>query len=95
MDLDIEVISCDFEVALINSITEQFPETFIAGIYFFYIHIFQFLLLGCLFHFKQALRRKMIKCKIPHNEILSAMVPGMIDLLCLVPPDEILLKGRS
>ncbi|POM79243.1 Hypothetical protein PHPALM_3130 [Phytophthora palmivora] len=46
--LDPAHIVCDFEFAMIKAVKDQFPDSRIVG---------------CLFHFKQALRRKMLKLK--------------------------------
>uniref|UniRef100_H3GKY8 MULE transposase domain-containing protein n=1 Tax=Phytophthora ramorum TaxID=164328 RepID=H3GKY8_PHYRM len=49
MNMSPGTISCDFEQALINAVGDQFPDSTITG---------------CLFHFKQAIRRRMIKLHI-------------------------------
>jgi hypothetical protein len=49
-------------------------------------------IIGCLFHFKQALCRKMIKLGIPDDEVKYCMRKGIIDLLTAIPKDD-LTKG--
>ncbi|KAG3002601.1 hypothetical protein PC120_g19644 [Phytophthora cactorum] len=51
-------ISCDFESALINAVRDQFTETRV---------------IGCLFHWKQAIRRKMVELRFPANQIVEVM----------------------
>jgi hypothetical protein len=46
-------------------------------------------LIGCLFHWKQAIRRKIIKLGIPDDEVKFAIMRGVIDLLTIVPKDEV------
>ena len=50
-------------------------------------------LIGCVFHFKQALRRKMIKLRIPDDQISFAMMEGVGDLLYVLPTEEVGMKG--
>ncbi|EGZ14737.1 hypothetical protein PHYSODRAFT_333073 [Phytophthora sojae] len=57
-------VVCDFEFAMITSVQNQFPESRIVG---------------CLFHSKQALRRKMMKLKITEDEVDLTMREGCID----------------
>ncbi|KAF0989255.1 hypothetical protein HZS_5593 [Henneguya salminicola] len=59
-------ITIDFEKGLISACVKQFKNT----------HI-----IGCLFHYKKALRRKLIKLRIDIEEIAEAMKPGMVDRL--------------
>ncbi|POM60737.1 Cleavage induced Hypothetical protein [Phytophthora palmivora] len=56
----------DFEISLIKNVQAQFPNAEV---------------IGCLFHFKQALRRKMKKLCIPDNEVRVAMGKGVLDML--------------
>jgi len=44
---------------------------------------------GCLFHFKQALRRRMEKLGIPEAEIKFAMRKGEVDLLTVIPIEDL------
>jgi MULE transposase domain len=67
-------ITCDFEMALLNALKEQLPNASIVG---------------CLFHFKQALRRKMKRLYIPEAEISQAMKKGKIDILTTIRTDTI------
>jgi hypothetical protein len=67
-------ITCDFEKALILAIHEQFPETMV---------------IGCLFHFKQALRRKLVKLGISAETISFAMRKNMLDSLTTTPLKQI------
>lgn len=71
-------VTCDFELALIKAVIEQFPRANIVG---------------CLFHWKQALRRKMLDLKISRERIAYAMKPGKLDVLTVVPADEELDKA--
>ena len=65
----------DFEKALINAAKTQFPEGF---------HV------GCLFHLKQAWRRHLIvKLGFLAAQIKLAMEVGTLDLLCIIPQDEV------
>jgi len=51
-------IVCDFEAALIQAVQVQFPNADI---------------IGCLFHFKQAIRRRMRRLAIPEQGATIAM----------------------
>ncbi|KAJ8562027.1 hypothetical protein ON010_g7654 [Phytophthora cinnamomi] len=62
-------VVCDFESALIEAIPTQFPNAIV---------------LGCLFHLKQALRRAMKKFLIPEEECCIAMTRGVVDMLTVV-----------
>lgn len=88
--LNIDKIHVDFEKGLINSIKSQFPKSKIIGRPF---KEFFFTLLGCLFHWKQAIRRKLTNLRIPKEEIVFAMNPGVLDILTIIPEDEILSIG--
>jgi hypothetical protein len=63
----------DFEKGLINSLRAVFPKA---------------RLVGCLFHFKQALQRKMKKLGINEKEIQFFMKPGNLDILCIIPIEQ-------
>ena len=52
-------------------------------------------LIGCLFHFKQALRRKMIKLGIPEEEVKFVMQKGVIDLITVIPVEHLNPKGTA
>ncbi|KAE9055994.1 hypothetical protein PF006_g32815, partial [Phytophthora fragariae] len=67
-------IVCDFEAALMDSLQTQFPNAIV---------------LGCLFHMKQALRRAMKRYAIPEEECLIAMTHGVLDTLTVIQHDHI------
>ena len=69
-DLDPSYIGVDFERALFTNVSNHFPEA---------------KLIGCLFHFKQAIHRKMKQLKFPDKEVDYAMRRGVIDLLTVIP----------
>jgi len=71
-------IHCDFEIGLINAIKEQFTEIKVVG---------------CYFHFKQALLKKMKEIGIPAEERSLAMKEGVLDVLTVIPHEEIETKG--
>uniref|UniRef100_H3H7V2 MULE transposase domain-containing protein n=1 Tax=Phytophthora ramorum TaxID=164328 RepID=H3H7V2_PHYRM len=71
-------VLCNFEAALQQGVRGYFPSAFIVG---------------CLFHWEQALRRKTISLGIPADQISLAMKPGSLDTLTLVPEDLILCKA--
>ena len=50
-------------------------------------------IVGCLFHFKQAIHRKLKELAISSEEIVFFMRPGMLDILTLIPPEEIVTFG--
>jgi len=78
--LDAKTKTCDFERALLNALNEQFPEVETPTI-------------GCLFHFKQAIRRKLLSYRISREVIHDLMGPnGLINLLTIVPVEEIITK---
>ncbi|GMF47660.1 unnamed protein product [Phytophthora fragariaefolia] len=62
-------IVCDFEAALMNALQIQFPNAIV---------------LGCLFHMKQALRRAVKRYAIPEDECLIVMAPGVLDTLTVL-----------
>lgn len=68
-------VHCDFEHGLMKAIRGCFPAAKIVG---------------CLFHFKQAIQRKMKKLHIKPDQIHALMTPGQFDILCLVPKEELL-----
>ncbi|KAK1941006.1 hypothetical protein P3T76_007712 [Phytophthora citrophthora] len=67
-------VVCDFESALIQAVQTQFPNAII---------------IGCLFHLKQALRRAMKRFAIPVEECAIAMSRGVVDMLTVVSPSLI------
>lgn len=75
-----KVVVCDFEHAIHQDVEEQFKTPKVN-------------IVGCLFHWKQAIRRKMIEVRIPADQIEVAMTPGYIDVLTVIPEHKIRLKG--
>lgn len=73
-DLNPAFCGVDFEIAFFHQVA---------------IHLTGVDLIGCLFHWKQAIRRKIIKLKIPDDEVKFAMRRGVIDLLTIVPKDDV------
>ena len=71
-------VTCDFERAVINEVKAYFRRTEVVG---------------CLFHFKQALRRNPKNCGIPEDVAIDCMRIGSLDLLCYIPINEIATKG--
>ena len=76
--LDPFTVTCDFEKALINAVREQFRQSVVNG---------------CLFHWKQALRRKMGSLNIDKETISMAMTRNVLDVLTIIPRDEVVRKG--
>ncbi|GMF58786.1 unnamed protein product [Phytophthora fragariaefolia] len=68
----------DFEVALVEVVQTQFRGAIV---------------LGCLFHLKQALRRVMKRYAIPDAECTIAMTRGVIDILTVANPDQVKSHG--
>ena len=68
---------CDFESALIQAVKEQCPDANI---------------IGCLFHFKQAMRRKLVEMRFTQEEIYAAMQPGALDSLTDTSPELLLTR---
>ena len=50
-------------------------------------------LIGCLFHFKKAIREKLEKLGIDKKEIEIAMGWGVFDLITVLPTDELKERG--
>ncbi|KAK1928669.1 hypothetical protein P3T76_015772 [Phytophthora citrophthora] len=71
-------IVCDFEFGLISAVQQAFPNAEVVG---------------CFFHFKQALHRRMKFEHITEKEILIAMTPGCLDILTVIDPQFIDPKG--
>ena len=67
-------IAVDFEPAFINVLKEVFPSAKI---------------IGCLFHWKQSIRRWMIANGIPKGVVSHFMKPGYLDLLSVLPPEDL------
>jgi len=76
-----QTVTCDFELALINAIQGIFPFSKING---------------CLFHWKQAIWRKLLSLKLSNEkEIVEiGMHKKSIDILTVIPVNEI-KKGNS
>ncbi|POM80318.1 Hypothetical protein PHPALM_1860 [Phytophthora palmivora] len=72
-------IVCDFEHALIEATQMQFENA---------------LVIDCLFHWKQAIRRRMTKRhNIPEDEVGIAMTKGVLDMLTAIDPELVPDKG--
>jgi hypothetical protein len=72
-------VTCDFESALQSTVSAQFKPAPI---------------IGCLFHsHKQALRRKLVASQFPNTTIQLLMGEQGIELLTVIPIDEIESKG--
>jgi hypothetical protein len=80
VDIDPAYIGVDFERAFFTQVANHFSEAD---------------LIGCLFHFKQALRRKMINLGIPEEEVKFAMQKGVIDLITVIPVEDLNPKGTA
>jgi len=76
--MDPEFMYCDFEAGMIRSIRDHFPAT---------------QTIGCLFHFKQACRRKMKKYTISEQECSIAMAFGVLDMLTVIPQAKVKKQG--
>jgi hypothetical protein len=72
-------ITCDFEQALMNEVSNFFRKPD--------------LLVGCLFHLKQAWRRRLVQLNVSASNLSAIMAPGGLDLLCYIPIAEIEKKG--
>ena len=77
-----KTVTCDFEQALMNAVAGIFPFSKI---------------IGCFFHWKQAIRRKLASLKMTNEkEIIDrAMVKNSMDILTVIPVNEIKKKGIS
>jgi hypothetical protein len=75
-----KTVTCDFELALINAIVGKFPNV---------------PLIGCLFHFKQAIRRKLVKdYKLPSDVVTTLCGEnGHLNLLCSIDINDIIPHG--
>jgi hypothetical protein len=76
--LDPLTVTCDFEKALIGEIKAKFPRVEIVG---------------CLFHLKQAWRKKLVSLGFDQPLVAKLMKAGQLDLLCYIDPNEIITKG--
>ena len=76
-----KTITCEFEVALLKSILEEFSGDNVN-------------IACCEFHWKQALRRKLIQFGLSSKEVFTMISDGgSMEVLTIVPVDEILSKG--
>ncbi|KAG3083689.1 hypothetical protein PI124_g19537 [Phytophthora idaei] len=73
LQVDPRYVTSDFEVGLLNAVRQPF-----AGVS----------VVGCLFYWKQALRRKMIDLRIPQETVSHVMTAGVIDVLTVIPIGE-------
>ena len=74
-----KTITCDFEQVVLNAVEANFPSVPV---------------IGCVFHWKQALRRKLLAYHIPKDVISRLMGPdGLINILTHCPIEEIETKG--
>jgi hypothetical protein len=72
-------VTCDFEKGLLGAVKEQFPEAPV---------------IGCNFHWKQAIRRKLLENHIPVDMVSELMgSSGLINILPLLNPLELSSKG--
>jgi hypothetical protein len=78
--LDACSVTCDFEQALISAVKSQFRK----GALF----------IGCYFHWKQAIKRKLIERALP-KELVKALIGknGAMNILPLVPIEDIVPKA--
>ncbi|KAE9079547.1 hypothetical protein PF005_g23219 [Phytophthora fragariae] len=76
--LEPATVTCDFERGLMNAVTDQFPLVKIVG---------------CLFHWKQTLRRKMIELRISQPQIAAALALNVLDIPTIIHVDQIADKG--
>jgi hypothetical protein len=78
--IDASTITYDFETSLMKAMKNQFRNAFEVG---------------CFFHWKQALLKKLIKLKLPDTVIhqLIGHEEGLLNLLTVVPIDEIRTKA--
>ena len=77
--MEAKSLTCDFEQSLIKSLKHQFPSA---------------PAILCLFHWKQAIRRKLLSFHVPLN-IIHQMIGknGFMNILTVIPVDEIISKG--
>ena len=71
-------VTCDYEKGLHNAIMKAFPKAIING---------------CLFHWKQAILRKLGDLKCDQWMIDPFMPSDSIETLTIIPPNEIESKG--
>ncbi len=75
----------------INTLTSDFEPAFAAAAR----RIFgaDIVVIGCLFHLKEAWRRYMEKLKMKNESVEYALKVGLLDLLTVIPINEIVTKG--
>ncbi|KAE9338558.1 hypothetical protein PF008_g11997 [Phytophthora fragariae] len=76
--LDPESITCYYEAALIAAIRHQLPNVAING---------------CLFHWKQEIRRRMKKPRLHDAQAGFAMECGAIDMLTVIPVTQVAISA--
>ena len=78
--LQLSTFTADFEQAILNTARALFSDA---------------PLIGCLFHWKQALRRKLLELRVPKAVIhqLLGVENSLMDLLTVIPIPEIVVKG--
>jgi hypothetical protein len=85
-NFDAKTVTCDFEQALMSAIRSNFPTDPAKT-------DDPCCLIGCLFHWKQAIRRKLESLGLEERSITKLMGPkGLINLLTVVDPNEIIYK---
>ena len=72
-------VTCDFEKALHEAVHSQFGTKSVIN--------------GCLFHWKQAIRRKMLKLHIKEEQVSMAMEKNVMDILTIIPRNEVRTTG--
>ena len=79
-DDNMEVINatCDFEKGIINALKCQFKKPIV----------------GCEFHWKQAIRRKLLELNVPRDKITALVdANGLLNILTVIPIEDIENKG--
>lgn len=67
-------VGVDFEKAFFSTVADNYPEAY---------------LIGCLFHFKQALLKNLKDRKIKPDHWAFAMKKGVLDALVVIPRDQL------
>ncbi|GMF23916.1 unnamed protein product [Phytophthora fragariaefolia] len=75
---NVNTVVSDFESALISAVGEHYPTARITG---------------CLFHLKQAWRRKLKEYRFSDAETSIAMERGSLDMLTVIDPAKVELQG--
>jgi hypothetical protein len=79
--LDVHCVSCDFEIGIINTCKGRYIIN--------EDHWPKAVIVGCFFHWKQAVKRHLQDLKLPTDQVLGALESGMVDVLTIVKEDEI------